>query len=91
MALEAKDALGGYTREFTFVSPRTVGWEPTCGHQLPDTVPAVILDPFAGSGTVGRVAQAHSRRAVLIDLNADYLTQQLNRNAQIPLGLGVGE
>jgi DNA modification methylase len=47
----------------------------------------VILDPFGGSGTVGMVAQSLSRRAVLIDLNPDYLAQCLRRNAQSPLGL----
>ena len=47
----------------------------------------VILDPFGGSGTVGMVAQMHSRRAVLIDMNPDYLAQQMQRNAQSPLGL----
>ena len=47
----------------------------------------VVLDPFAGTGTVGMVAQSLSRRAVLIDLNADYLRQCLERNAQTPLGL----
>ncbi len=54
----------------------------------------VILDPFAGSGTVGMVANRLSRRAVLIDLNPEYLKQQMRRNAQTPLGLatsGVGE
>ncbi|HEY7467198.1 MAG TPA: site-specific DNA-methyltransferase [Dehalococcoidia bacterium] len=50
-------------------------------------VGGVILDPFAGSGTVGMVANRLSRRAILIDLNADYLKQQLKRNAQTPLGL----
>lgn len=45
-----------------------------------------VLDPFAGSGTVGIAAQSLSRRAVLIDLNAD--TDNLAaRNAQTPLGL----
>lgn len=47
----------------------------------------VILDPFGGSGTVGMVAQMHSRRAVLVDMNPDYLAQCLKRNAQSPLGL----
>ena len=47
----------------------------------------VVLDPFAGTGTVGMVAQQLSRRAVLIDLNPDYLRQCLARNAQTPLGL----
>jgi DNA modification methylase len=47
----------------------------------------VVLDPFAGSGTTGMVAQSLSRRAVLIDLNADYLTQVMDRNRDMPLGL----
>jgi DNA modification methylase len=53
-------------------------------------VPATVLDPFAGSGTVGRVAARLSRRAVLIDLNAAYLGQAMDRNRDIPLGLETG-
>jgi DNA modification methylase len=49
----------------------------------------VVLDPFAGSGTVGRVANRLGRRAVLIDLSADYIDQAMMRNAQAPLGLGA--
>jgi len=48
-----------------------------------------VLDPFAGSGTTGLVAQSLSRRAVLIDLSAEYLEQLMDRNAQKPLGLGA--
>jgi DNA modification methylase len=48
-----------------------------------------VLDPFAGSGTTGMVAQSLSRRAVLIDLNGEYLTQAMARNRDIPLGLDV--
>jgi DNA modification methylase len=69
------------------VTVTTTGWRPTCGHDG-DPVPAVVLDPFAGTGTVGMVAQSLSRRAVLIDLNPDYLVQCLGRNRQVPLGLG---
>jgi len=47
----------------------------------------VTLDPFAGSGTVGMVANRLSRRAILIDLNPEYLSQQMKRNAQVPVGL----
>jgi DNA modification methylase len=47
----------------------------------------VVLDPFGGSGTVGMVANRLSRRAILIDLNPEYLKQQMRRNAQTPLGL----
>jgi 16S rRNA G966 N2-methylase RsmD len=65
----------------------TTGWRPTCDHGG-EPVPAVILDIFAGTGTVGMVAQSLSRRAVLIDLNPEYLVQSLGRNHQVPLGLG---
>jgi DNA modification methylase len=49
----------------------------------------VVLDPFAGSGTVGRVANRLGRRAILIDLSADYIDQAMLRNAQAPLGIGA--
>jgi DNA modification methylase len=32
-----------------------------------------VLDPFAGSGTTGKVAVEFGRRAVLIELNPDYV------------------
>jgi DNA modification methylase len=51
----------------------------------------VVLDPFGGSGTVGMVANRLSRRAILIDLNPEYLKQQMRRNSQVPLGLTEGD
>jgi DNA modification methylase len=47
----------------------------------------VVLDVFGGSGTTAMVAQHLGRRAVLIELNPDYIGQQLRRNAAVPLGL----
>ena len=47
----------------------------------------VVLDPFAGSGTVGMVANKLSRRAVLIDLNPEYADQIDERTAQGVLGV----
>jgi DNA modification methylase len=32
-----------------------------------------ILDPFAGSGTTGVVAQKHNRNAILIEISEDYI------------------
>jgi len=69
------------------LSVSTTGWRPSCAHDAAP-IPATILDPFAGSGTTGLVAQSLSRRAVLIDLSADYLVQLMDRNRDIPLGLG---
>jgi DNA modification methylase len=33
----------------------------------------IVLDPFAGSGTVGEVALEHGRSAILIELNEKYI------------------
>jgi hypothetical protein len=62
------------------------GWQPSCRHDAP-TKPAVVLDPFGGSGTTAVVANGLSRRAILIDLNPEYIEQQLRRNQQTPMGL----
>ena len=53
----------------------------------------VVLDPFAGSGTTGRVAIGHGRSAVLCDLNADYLVEHAAKrtsNVQVTLPLEAG-
>ncbi len=48
----------------------------------------VVLDPFCGTGTVGEVALANRRRAVLSDINGEYLTKLVPRrlaNVQVNL------
>ncbi|GGM69262.1 hypothetical protein GCM10009017_19330 [Halarchaeum rubridurum] len=67
LAKEAKDVLGGYFREFTFPVKTTAGWE-GCACDA-DTMPGVVLDPFAGSGTVIEVAESMGLSGVGIDLN----------------------
>lgn len=66
LAAEAKKALGGYFREFTFAKKRTVGWT-NCECRA-DFRPAVVLDPFCGTGTTLRVASAMGRVAIGVDL-----------------------
>ncbi|MBI3974237.1 MAG: site-specific DNA-methyltransferase [Chloroflexi bacterium] len=66
LAAEAKAALGGYFREFTFAKRETVGWTSCeCGA---GTLPGVVLDPFMGTGTTLRSAVALGRSAIGIDL-----------------------
>lgn len=50
----------------------TTGWRPTCIHDS-DPIPAVVFDPFVGSGTTVAVAQQLGRRGVGIDLSLPYL------------------
>lgn len=65
--------------------PEMKGWQPTCRcrGQRGRVKPCLILDPFAGSGTVGRVAVELNRRAVLLDLayhdHADRRTRRVQR------------
>jgi hypothetical protein len=66
LADEAKAALGGYFREFTFAPKRMVGWQ-ACGCDSPIT-PGTVLDPFMGSGTTLRVAAEVGRHSVGVDL-----------------------
>lgn len=47
-----------------------------------------VLDPFAGSGTTGMVAQKHGRRFVGIELNPDYCRLCVDRLAQVALPFG---
>jgi DNA modification methylase len=61
-----------------FGEVRTIGWTPTCVccGQRGKTVPCVVLDTFAGSGTTGRVAIELGRRAVLVDLAYGNVTDE---------------
>jgi len=65
LAAEAKEALGGYFREFTFAKREVVDWT-TCGHAHHE--PGVVLDPFMGTGTTLDVAESLNRSAIGVDL-----------------------
>lgn len=49
----------------------TVGWSPGCDCAAA-VVPCTVLDPFAGAGTVGLVADKLGRDSILIELNPLY-------------------
>lgn len=65
LAAEAKLALGGYFREFTFAKKRTTGWT-DCGCNA-GFRPGMVLDPFKGTGTTLRVAARMQRSAIGVD------------------------
>lgn len=77
------------------------GWKPSCDciNTAPDgacdatgrpwTAPAVVLDPFSGSGTTALVARNHQRHAVGIELNEEYLRIAADRLKQLSLLTGA--
>ena len=52
-------------------------------------VPAVVLDPFSGSGTTAVAAQKLRRRAVGLDLNAEYTPLAVERLNATPIPLAL--
>jgi DNA modification methylase len=51
----------------------TVGWKATCECEA-DITPCTVLDPFGGSGTTAGVAIKHGRKAILCELNEEYVS-----------------
>ena len=69
---------------------KTTGWRSTCAHQHTEDqlFPALVLDPFAGSGTVSRVASRLGRRSIGIELSEEYVEKiARKRTSQGSLGL----
>lgn len=65
LAMEAKKALGGYFREFTFARKATIGWT-DCGHHSYRR--GRVLDPFVGTGTTLRAARDAGLDGIGVDL-----------------------
>jgi len=63
-------------------SRATSGWRATCDHGG-ESVPAVVLDPFCGSGTVGEICREHGRRFVGLDLSWTYLHELAYDRAEV--------
>lgn len=60
----------------------TVEWRPTCAHADVAPIPAIVLDPFCGSGTTLQVARQLGRIGLGFDLSETYLRD----NAAVRLG-----
>ena len=62
---------GGYPHMTTHAT--ITGYVCACPDTTAPTTPAVVLDPFCGTGTTPAVAHALGRHGIGIDLSADYL------------------
>lgn len=73
---------GGIGKNFPNTEITTTGWRASCDCNAGEPVPAIVLDPFCGSGTTGAVARLHGRRFVGLDLSMDYLRGQALARAE---------
>ena len=67
------NSFDGYRELTSTAIYEDVGWAPGCDCDDAAAEPCVVLDPFSGSGTTGKVALRHGRSYIGIDLNEDYL------------------
>ena len=51
---------------------KTLGWLQSCKCSAHRPVPATVLDPFGGAGTVGLVAERLDRNSITIETSPDY-------------------
>ncbi len=63
----------------------TLGWRPSCDCDAGPPIPALVLDPFVGSGTTCRAAERLGRRAIGLDLSLTYLGGIAARRCAAPL------
>lgn len=75
LAEEAKEALGGYFREFTFPQRQTVKWS-SCDCESPEYKPGRVFDPFAGSGTTLQEASKLGYEAYGADLDTSHFESE---------------
>jgi DNA modification methylase len=86
--------LSSVYEKYGYAEYKVTGWQPTCscGEEDPlpsSVVPAVVLDPFFGSGTTGIVAENLYRKWIGIELNPEYIAiaeKRLRTKANIDQG-----
>lgn len=69
---------------------QTTGWQPSCSCPSSVTIPAVVLDPFAGTGTSLLVARSLGRHAIGIELSEKYCDLIVQRVGEPYRGEGEG-
>lgn len=91
--LETNGLTRGTGNKSVSAQRETLGWQPPCQHgedpsEVHMPIPCTVLDPFGGSGTTGQVSLELGRKAILIELNPEYVKlaeQRCNVTPGLPL------
>ena len=83
--LDTARGHGGWQGNNLLADVKTLGWRPTCACEMETTRPCLVLDPFAGAGTVPLVAQNLGRVGIGVELKGEYLAMAQKRTAQMGL------
>ncbi len=86
-SIENRDITAGFERRLEREAA-TIGWEPSCACSL-EPVPAVVLDPFMGTGTVAKVATRLGRHYLGCDLDHKNELLQAERLGGTTMGLAL--
>jgi hypothetical protein len=83
--------LVGIPASYDVMATETLGWRPTCHCGGAEPIPAIVLDPFGGAGTVGLVASQEKRDYLLIEKKPDYVAMAERRIAAVETAVPVSE
>jgi DNA modification methylase len=64
------------------VQTTTLGWKATCDCGIEETVPALVLDPFMGSGTTAVVAAKLGRNYFGVEINPEYKENHIDERVR---------
>jgi hypothetical protein len=64
------------------VSTTTLGWKATCQCDVEETVPAIVCDPFMGSGTTAVVAAKLGRNYFGCEINPEYKDSHIDERVR---------
>ena len=76
--MEATGASSSSVFNTEVIKEKEIKWLPSCKCNA-DFEPGTVLDPFAGSGTVGVVVKKQGKSAILIEISPDYTEIIKNR------------
>lgn len=66
-----------------------LGWKPGCDCNAGDPVPCLVLDPFAGTATVGKVCARLGRSFVGTELKLDYINLAQDRTSEVQMEMQI--